>query len=275
MEELLGMKLSDLGLIFAMILICFATIRTIESAQTDRILSLNIAYNDAIDNAVTDALFMFVENDNGRQVSVNYDEAAKTFFKSLAINLYGDMPYGEDRIKEYVPALVFLKDDGMLVYHNVMDEKEGNMVILNKASELIEYTYSPFGEEYVICFSLSDNVKVIKDGETYEGLKEDIGEYLDIEILKDESEYEKIRKGVISATLRRTLERYVRMHNELMREMEGGFEFFIPEQEDSLWVRAVSQPGVMAVFEGFPYLKDGSLRFNKTAFGGARLKKGE
>ena len=176
-------------------------------------------------------------------------------------------------IKEYVPALVFLTENGCLVYHNEMEETDGNKVIVNKPSELIEYAYVPMDEDHVIYFSFSQHVKVDLNGEIYEGSREDIGEYLNIGLLKDEHEFERIRKAVVSATLKRTLDRYVRMHNELMRDNGMEFEFFVPEEEDSLWVRAVSEPGVMAVFEGFPYMKDGSLRFNKTAFGGARIKK--
>ena len=81
------MKSDKLGLVFAMIFICFAVIRYQETMEVMAIQKLQSDYNRAIDQAVEDALSGLAEKDNGREVYLNKQEVVDKFLMSLSINM--------------------------------------------------------------------------------------------------------------------------------------------------------------------------------------------
>lgn len=267
------MKLSDLGIIFSCVFLCFAIIWGINTVQLNCISNLNIRYNQAVDNAVTDALYMFVELDDGENLQYNIEESKEQFFRTLGINLNMNIGLEGDRLEEYVPILCYLLPEGFYIYHNEYNfDKSNKSVREYTVSEL--YNYYREDKDYEYCFMLSDEIWIRdkKTMEIYQGKPEELSNYCNIDFLNNRKEYETIKKTVIVESIVEQLKKYANKYNLHGKEFGIEYEFNIPDMNDGIWVRTIEEPGILAFVQGMPY--GGNLGyFNKIAFGGARLYK--
>ena len=267
------MKLTNFGIIFACIFLCFATIWGIRVASINSMSFLNIRYNQAVDNAVTDALHMFVELDDGESLKYNIDEAKEQFFRTLGINLNVNSELERNRLEEYVPVLCFLLPEGFYVYHNSYSKNKDDK--WERSYEVSEfYNYYTEDQYYEYCFTLTDEIWV-KNKETlevFQGKPREISDYCGASFLKDEKALENIRKETVVKSVIDKIEYYANEHNLNGKEYGISYECNIPEISDATWVRTIENPGIMALVQGMPYGNDKGY-FSKVAFGGARIYK--
>lgn len=267
------MKLTDLGIIFACVFACFLTVWGLNTAQLNTISNLNIKYNQAVDNAVTDALYMFVELDDGEGITYNIEESKEQFFRTLGINLNMNVEIEKNRLEEYVPILCYLMPEGFYIYHNKYTTDKAKTNIREYTISRL-YNYYREDKDYEYCFTLSDEIW-IRDKDTmevYQGNPEELAQYCDINFLKDKKEFEAIKKSVVVESITYKIQSYANEHNLYGENFGIEYEITIPDSEDELWVRTVEEPGILAFVQGIPY--GGNLGFfNKVAFGGARLYK--
>ena len=267
------MKLTDLGIVFASVFVCFSVIWGFKIGEVSSISFQNIRYNQAVDNAVTDALHMFVELDDGEELKFNIDEAKEQFFRTLGINMGINSEYERNRLEEYVPMLCFLLPEGFYIYHNLYSENEsGQWEREYVVSEF--YNYYTQDQYYEYCFTLSDEiwVKDKKTLEVFQGKPSQVAKYCDAKILKDEINLERKRRETIVESVIQKMEHYANEHNLRGKEYGITYEITIPDTSDSTWIRTIDNPGIMALVQGIPYGMDKGY-YKRIAFGGARLHK--
>ncbi len=116
------MKLQNLAVIFAIIILPISLILGIYIDNQIETLRLQISYDSKLNNATYDALKAFQLNTVNNSASdlseskiSDIEASVNSFFNSIASNF--NMPgYNRDVLKEYVPALVYTMYDGYYIY---------------------------------------------------------------------------------------------------------------------------------------------------------------
>lgn len=266
------MRHTDLGLVFIIIFICFSTVTDSRMVITSDVGREQIKYNNAIDTAVSDSLYMLVEYDDGQEISFNPDNAIRSFFSSLCINL--GMNYctqNMESLKEYIPVMIFVLSDGYIVYHHEYTYDGNKVTDSFVKSEKKYFRYED--DKYSYCFELGDNV-VINDGlQTLKGNYNDIAKIYTDSLAADEEQYRQVHDRIIIDSLTDELKMYT--SKEYLDNGNGNWSFNIPYGSDDVWNRTVSDISLIAVFAGYPYSDTSLGYYNKFAFGGARIWKKE
>lgn len=266
------MKLTDFGIIFAIIFICFSTITDAKMQIVSQVAAEQIKYNNAVDSALSDALFMLVEADNGKIISVDSDKAVDTFFTSLCINL--GMTVSEnnkEKIKEYIPVIIFVLNDGFVVYHHEFDNYDNEVTDSFVKSEEKPFIYND--GEYTYYFKLDNTVTLCTENDYFEGYADDLGIVYRDSILSDSQKYISIRTQTIIDNITNALKEYT----SEVYTIHGNenWNFYIPYEQDDLWNRTINDISMITVFSGYPYSDSSRGYFSKFAFGGARIWKKE
>lgn len=129
------MKLQNLAVIFAIIILPISLILGIYIDNQIETLRLQISYDSKLNNATYDALKAFQLNTINNSASdlseskiSDIEASVNSFFNSIASNF--NMPgYNRDILKEYVPALVYTMYDGYYIYSeytNTITEEDYN-----------------------------------------------------------------------------------------------------------------------------------------------------
>lgn len=116
------MKLQNLAVIFAIIILPISLILGIYIDNQIETLRLQSSYDSKLNNATYDALKAFQLNTINNSASdlseskiSDIEASVNSFFNSIASNF--NMPgYNRDILKEYVPALVYTMYDGYYIY---------------------------------------------------------------------------------------------------------------------------------------------------------------
>ena len=263
------MKLTNFGLIFTIIFICISVSSDINITLTDKVSKEQIQYNNALDNAISDALFMLAESDDGREVAINTDRAVDMFFSSLSINLMGE--YSDilkKQLEEYIPVIVFPLNEGVIIYYHNIREQEGILVDEFISTSLIPYRYEMDG--YIYDFCLNDKIIVYHNKDEYEGKEKDVKDIYEDSLLADE-QYQEIKNQIIIDTITRSLKEYTNKEYVLKGNIE--WEFTLPYSDNDMWTRTIKDAGMLVVFVGYPYSDTSMGYYSKFAFGGARIWK--
>lgn len=147
------MKLTDLSLIFIVVLLPIVIIVYVNTSFVIRAEREEMYYKNMITAAVTDATnaMKVVENEDGKidygysgivdnKVSVNADVAVDTFFTSLYNNMGIKGNAGsEQSLKSYIPALAIIDYDGIYIYS--AEEVDGDIEYVLKPKKYFTYTY--------------------------------------------------------------------------------------------------------------------------------------
>ena len=258
------MKLSDFGILFSLIFICVTLSSDIKQDIISEVSTQQIAYNNAIDTAVDDSLFMLVEADDGRDLLINTDKAVDTFFRSIGINLEGDCSKVHTaKLKEYVPVMVFLLNDGYyLYYHNISIQ---NGVLFDTFARSSKKYYEYNDEIYKYRFQLDEKVSIYENGNKYVGEETRLADVYKDSLLANER-YEEIKHQIITDIITEDMKIYCEKYDKDM-------EFSFPYASDTNWTRSIKDVGMLVVFSGYPYSISSMGEFSKVAFGGARIWK--
>lgn len=147
------MKLTDLALVFVVILLPIVIIVYVNTSFVIRSEREEMYYKNMITSAVTDATnaMKVVENVNSdidygysgiidNKISVNADIAIETFFTSLYNNLGIKGNAGSEKsLKSYIPALAVIDYDGIYIYS--AEEVNGEIQYVLKPKKYFTYTY--------------------------------------------------------------------------------------------------------------------------------------
>lgn len=148
------MRLTDLAIIFAAVLLPIVIIVYVNTSFVVKAEREEMYYKNLITSAVTDATDAMkkVENDDSKldygysgivdnKVSINADVAVDTFFTSLYNNLGIKGNAGSElAFKSYIPALAVIDYDGIYIY-SAEEDADGNIDYVLKPKKYFTYMY--------------------------------------------------------------------------------------------------------------------------------------
>lgn len=148
------MRLTDLAIIFAAVLLPIIIIVYVNTSFVVKAEREEMYYKNLITSAITDATDAMkkVENDDGKldygysgivnnKVSINADVAVNTFFTTLYNNLGIKGNAGSElSFKSYIPALAVIDYDGIYIY-SAEEDVEGNIDYVLKPKKYFTYMY--------------------------------------------------------------------------------------------------------------------------------------
>lgn len=243
---------------------------TLHSKELER-----IQYNNAIDQAVQDAITDMVESDDGLNVIVNKERILDNFYNSLYANL-GTMENVEnqDWLKMYVPVFLVTDVDGFYIYRGFDQDNH----LYRDWTEKMPYSYK-YGD-YIFSFTINKIVKVLDltSSSVYEGDYRDIAflpELASIPFLHDAASFDTIRRTTITNSIMRGMSESINIHNKLAKTYGFSYDFYIPAISNDDWDRTVDDIGILVLFQGYPYHSAADKYFNCYEFGGSRTVKKE
>lgn len=276
MEGSLGMKATNMGLLFILVFLCLVVILDSRFNDLASISNLQIQYNHAVDNAIEAAMDRLVEVDNGLEKKLNKEEAVKYFYDSLAINFdVLDKRDLKKQLEGYVPVIAVILDDGFYLYYDKEKVNQEEKTVSKEFSEKIPYQH--FEDNITYYFTLTDYIRLIDENgkEFYEGDYHDLAKLFPNSIMKNEMEYDRIRRTTIINILTETIGRYINEHNKIAGHYGINYHFALPYIETEDWYRTIDDISMIAFFQGYPYGNKISGTYNRFAFAGARIHKEE
>lgn len=141
------MKIENLTIIFAVIIIPIAVVLSIYINNKIEANNLNLTYNKRLFNATQDAVNAYQSNttddvyaDVTNAKIADIESSINVFMASLASN-FNYIGYKAEALKQYVPAVVFTLYDGYYIYSpfsNTLTEVEDNDPQFSKQNEIIK-----------------------------------------------------------------------------------------------------------------------------------------
>lgn len=266
MEVQSGTKLSDYAMIFVFIFLTMALITDSRLALLEKAEELNIRYDNALDNAVMDALEGIVELDDGETLKINRQEVIQRFFLALSINLgLSEGDSAEERLECFFPVMLLMLQDG--IYSWEVQENHQKAF-----SEKIPYCLEKDG--YRICYQFDDVIVFYdkSDGVERKGRYQEIRKRYPVKELSDDN-FDEIRRRTIITVITEVMDRQMEMHNRFAGARGIQYRFSLPVIDMEEWYRTVDDVTMLCVFEGYPYSVPQLGTYNKVVLSGARIHK--
>lgn len=241
--------------------------------------------------AVDDAAISLVETECTSGLMVNRERAVNDFFLSMfaAMNIL-DNPEKQELIKNYVPVITVTTDEGYYLYYS--DEYKGSnskTYIDKRWTERMPYYYED--KDFIYSFTLTDIITLYDKNGILDKTKEqtiitlDYHDLINSEnyltfrtqrpnsfLLNDES-FHLIRKGSIISCIEESMAYYCNRHNYIAQQFGITYDFAMPVVDNSEWTRSIDNPGIIVMFQGYPYGYGVNGTYNRFAVAGARIKK--
>ncbi|HAA25090.1 MAG TPA: hypothetical protein DCE11_03070, partial [Ruminiclostridium sp.] len=233
------MKLTDLAVLFIIIIMPFILILRIKSENLRYAAYKSEVINRYLDTAVEDASESMLIRGKGNKIEISRERAVNTFFNSLFINFN---TAGDERSKNilsaYIPVIVLIDYDGYSVmsmeeYTNSSGDMEQKMIWKPKKP----YVYESNG--FIYLFTLDQNVTVYSQAENrfYEGLPEDIRVKLPDAGVLDNDLFDDVRKRTIVESIRNDVNTAINKHNKYAARFGITYNFSPPSISDGDWHR--------------------------------------
>ncbi|MBD8045848.1 hypothetical protein [Clostridium faecium] len=273
------MKWTDY-MIFAIILITSISLPLkIKQEKMLKSEELKIIYNEAVDNAVKDAVKTLLEpadNEsmeiladgkkiNFKKTNLNLDKALWRFYQTMFLNLNIENDYMmQEAIKSKIPIKLAVGYDGYFI-NSWQEIKEGN-----KLKEVwhpkTPYIYFDTKNNLSISLTLDNTIYIIgEDGEKEEYKAEDLlGKYNNILFSQDIEKFHEVRKQIIIESIQKDLERYSSLNNQIAIKNGWGYTLQLPIIDE----RAINDISFMAFLQGKPL--NGIDLYNNYGLGIAR-----
>lgn len=269
MEVQLETRLSDYGLIFALIFLTIIVITDSRILLLQKMEDLNIWYDNAIDNAVEDAMEGMVELDNGEILTINKEEILERFFLGLSINLgISEGDNAREQLECYFPVITMMLEDGFYSWevNEIQECKE--------FSEKIPYCFET--DNYRIYFTFHDVVTYYNKSTKTErkGVYQKIREIYPVKELSDEN-FDEIRRRTIISIITDTINNQLKKHNTFAAAHGIFYYFSLPVIDMEEWYRTIDDVTFLCIFQGYPYAIPQLGTFNKVVLSGARIHKEE
>lgn len=273
------MKLSHFIILFVGIALVLLLPGAMELKLQSTVAMEQIRYNDAVDNAVDDALDAArVEVDDGQSIFINKDEAVNFFFKSM----YASFKIQDDRAKQeliklYVPVLMFTEKDGYYIYHaQEYTRSDGSAAVSYGWTEKRKYSYESDADNLLVIFTLGEDITIYDQtsSERVDGNYKDLAQiYPDVSFFQTESEFEEVRRSCIIGHLTEDMGYFINHHNSVASRYGISYQFSLPAVEKSDWYRTIDDVSLMALFQGYPVSMGYDVTYNRFAIGSARIRK--
>ena len=271
MEGWLGMKITDIAILFVIITLPFMQILRIKSDNLQATAYKTVLLNSYIDAAVEDASVAMIDEGTDSKITVSKEKALSAFLHTLFVNFKVKDNIGQNRLMAYVPVIILIEYDGfhtfsMQEYLNSTNEKEEKMVWKPKRP----YAYE--SEGFVYLFTLDSYVKVYDSAinSFHEGTLDEIKAVSAAPLLQDSKLFEEIRKRTIIEAIKSDVNNAINLHNTYAGRFGISYRFSPPSISNADWHRNIEDVGFLAFFQGIP-IGLGGERFNSFALGGSRV----
>lgn len=267
------MRLCNIGLFFAFIVMCGMVILECRFKELDAVSVHQREYNRHIDNACEMAMGYVVEQMSGRTTDFNPDLVRQKFFEALWINfgVYGDQA-GQKRLYEYTPLMVILGYRGAYFYYRMSVVSEDGERLIQLQKDYLPYEKTE--DEIRIAYTMGKEIQLFfSDGSLmFEGYFADAPKVL---TCLEDTGFEQRRIQTISELLREKMKSCMKKCVRAGKNLGGTTEFYFPVIEKEDWYRAIQDAGILVYFEGMPYSGTSMEYYRRFAFGGARVYKKE
>lgn len=271
------MKLTSLGIIFIIIISPFLFISSQKSNATIQDQRLRYYYDNIIDNAVQDAAHILSENLEDTSYSNNIvlgqgkKIAAQTFFDSVYYAFDSNKnPVSMARVDACIPVIVFLENDCFSIYSLTPYKNANNEYEVKHCwSPLQYYIGESIEDRYIIRYTLDDKIYIYDTVEKvdYEG------DYMDyshiIPLLNDAQSFENLRLSAVKNSVQLKLKDYINRYNQWATSRSLCVNLHLPAINDSDWIRALADEGLLVFAQGFPTLQ--GKKYEHYALGGGRV----
>jgi len=259
--------LSDYALVFAMVFLTAIVITDSRLLLLQRVEELSIQYDNAIDNAVQDAMDDIVEMADRDVLKINKQELLERFFMGLSINLgLSEGDSAREKLEYYFPVLALMLQDGLYVWK--LDENGKG----KEFSEKIPYCLER--ETYRVSYTFEDIVvyEDKKRGTQLRGLYQEVRKQYPIQEFSDEI-FDEMRRRTIISTITKELDQMLEEHNRFAELGGMNYYFSLPVIDMEEWYRTVDDVTMLCVFQGYPYHSRQLGTYHKTVLSGARIHK--
>lgn len=282
------MKLSQYILLFLSIAIIFLSAADSRTRILQAGISEKLMMDEAVGQAVDNALAQLVVYDDGGGAVLEKEEAAEGFFLSLFASLgILDDGYAQERLMQYIPVMAITDYDGFYIRYTREGEGEAGAVLEYVWTDKQYYT---FEDNWAACRFERDGTVLLCDktgiltGTEYESLRIDYRELAgggyerfqraaEEHFLLSEEAFEATRRNTITRELEEQLRYYCTAHNRIARKLGIGYEFAFPDMDAAGGDRAVPDIGLLVVFQGYPLTNAGNLPYERFLLSGAYVKK--
>ncbi len=267
MEVQSGTKLSDYAMIYVIIFLVMVFITDSRLMLLEKAEQLNIQYDNALDNAVMDALEEIVELDDGETLEINKEEMIQRFFLAISMQLgLSEGDSAKERLQCFFPVMLLMLQDG--IYSWEAEEGESGKAF----SEKIPYCLEKDG--YRICYGFDDNIVFVDKttGRECRGNYQVIRKRYPADELSDEN-FDEIRRRTIIETVTNVMNRQMEKHNRFAEERGIKYHFSLPVIDMEEWYRTVDDVTLLCVFQGYPYTVPSLGTYDKVILSGARIYK--
>ncbi|HIS62755.1 MAG TPA: hypothetical protein IAC14_11045 [Candidatus Scybalomonas excrementigallinarum] len=274
------MKLVDYGILF------WALVATLllplQLAQREWIVygQYERQYHKKMDNAIDDALFYMVEQDDFKNIKINREECVDAFYRSFYGN-FGFMrnPMGQKRIKQHLPMISVIELNRMSIAYRKPVQKEGEWQLEEYWSPYYSYQYEENGYQYEFSVgNLSDWVRIysLEKKEWVEGLRFDlVNKNKDFSWMRDDESFEQIRRHTVIETIKKKMQEVINRYNLIGIQYGKQYEFYLPEIETQPWCRTLDDMGIIVLFQGYPVDSLMGDTYDRFLYAGARTYKQE
>lgn len=236
----------------------FITIRDISFAQYSTTKNQNLVLNEEFHKAVDCAVENLSFDEEGHIFSSG-EEAISAFYHSMyaSFDLFID-PDGKQSLELYLPVIAIVDEDGLYLNYLKEEVKNNSTCLVRTWTKRIPYEYCDTNLRFE--FSLS------KEAFCYD--EQD----LLVQVLPTTGDLELRRVETIQSTIEENLINYMNNHNYIAKQYGFIYEFNLPVFDNSFQARAINEPTMMMLFQGYP-LEGCDEVYNGAAFGGASLVK--
>lgn len=276
------MKITDWSIIFVLIAMPIMLLAGWHTEQLRQSRITEITYTTALRTAVQDAGMVLTGNhlqayeygySSLKHSRADKEAALEALITSLGHNLgIADDPLAMIELMRYIPAVVVIDYDGYYVYELVEGTDENNNIAAtHQWLPKKPYVYEDQAGQS-IAFTLDQQVTVInhQNGESVQGLREELTGSNLPDLLKNEDLFEQVRRATIVHGIEAELARAIERHNVLMRRLGWKYLFTMPTIPQEAWSNTLDEPGILVFLQGIPA---GIGQYNNYALGGGRKVK--
>lgn len=274
MEVLFGMKITNLAILFVILIIPFVILLDIKANNLNSLTLKKLEYNKKIDAAVDDGVHNLVELDSNREIVLNKESAIEQFYNTLYANFgMTDDFVKQEELKAFIPVILITDADGFFLSYSQEYKENGQTLIKQNWTDKIAYTYDDSKYQYE--FYLNNYIKIQDKGtmEWEEGDRNDLKTKFPLSILADDKMFDEIRRRTIIGLLDTYMSFYINKHNAIASHFGIQYEFALPVIEKEDWYRTIDDISMLTVFQGYPYGAGTQDVYNRYSIGGSRINK--
>lgn len=261
------MKLTDLTLIFLLIVVPLMIVSNFKIAEEESVLLQQYKVKKYLNVAIEDSFNNIIEKNENDDYIINKDLLINQFFNSLYVNFQViDQPIIQEKIKSYIPMVILLQEDGFYMYG-----------IFESANE-IKYIWYPKTiyvketKNYIYRFNMTSTINVYdkNSGEFYDqefhkikGIKEEL-------MLTSYEEFKDYKNDLIASKITQVAQQQIDRHNNVAKSFGVNYTFDASPNDLNKMIKESQSNSIIVLFQGLPI---GRKRINIYATGHSSLRK--